>query len=192
MKTRSRFNADGFTLVEMIIIAAIISCVMVMAIIVMPNLVKQSRADASAALAIDTLRLARDRAIGDRRNMELTFTAPKHIQVVRDGINGESNTTIVDVYLDNDQKFLSFTGMIDTPDGFGLTNKPTAFGTTQGVIPTIMFTSEGTLVDTTGDTINGTLFFGAPNDTTSARAVTIFGPTALLRQYRWNGREWIE
>jgi len=26
----------------------------------------------------------------------------------------------------------------------------------------------------------------------SARAITIFGPTALIRAWRWNGRDWVE
>jgi prepilin-type N-terminal cleavage/methylation domain-containing protein len=188
----TRLNADGFSLIELLVVVGLITTLAVSAAMMMPNMVNQSRADSSASVALNNLRLARDRAISDRRNMELVFTAPKHIQVVRDGINGEANSTIIDVYLDSDLTFLSFTGMIDTPDGFGLTNKPIAFGPTVGVTPTLMFTSEGTLVDSTGDTINGTLFLGAPGDTSTARAVTIFGPTALLRQWRWNGKEWVE
>jgi hypothetical protein len=54
-----------------------------------------------------------------------------------------------------------------------------------------MFTSEGTLVDGNGDPINGTLFFGVTGDPTSGRAVTIFGPTALLHQWRWDGIQWV-
>ena len=33
---------------------------------------------------------------------------------------------------------------------------------------------------------------GIPGDPLSARAITIFGPTALIRAWRWNGREWVE
>ena len=188
----TRTNDYGFSLVELMVVVGLVGVLAVGATIMMPGLVNQSRADSSASVALNTLRLARDRAIGDRRNMELVFTAPKHIQVTRDGIAGEANATIIDAYLDSDLTFLSFTGMGDTPDGFGLTNKPIAFGSTAGVVPALMFTSEGTLVDATGDTINGTLFLGAPGDTSTARAVTIFGPTALLRQWKWNGKEWVE
>jgi prepilin-type N-terminal cleavage/methylation domain-containing protein len=188
----TRTNAYGFSLIELLVVMGLITTLAVGAAMMMPGLVNQSRADSSASVALNNLRLARDRAIGDRRNMELVFTAPKHIQVQRDGINGEANTIIIDTYLDSDLTFLSFTGMGDTPDAFGLTNKPVAFGPTAGVYPALMFTSEGTLVDGTGDTINGTLFLGAPGDTSTARAVTIFGPTALLRQWRWNGKEWVE
>jgi hypothetical protein len=124
--------------------------------------------------------------------MEIIFSTPKRIQVVRQEIGGGPNPTIVDVNLDGDQKFLHFPGTDDTPDEFGLTNKPIAFGTTEGSLPTIMFTSEGSLVDTSGDTLNGTLFIGVPGDSMTARAITIFGPTALLRAWRWDGKQWTE
>jgi Tfp pilus assembly protein FimT len=192
MKTQTRFNADGFSLVELIIISGMISVALTGAMVILPGFVNQSRADSSAAVALNTLRLARDRAIGDRRNMELIFTPPKTIDVVRKGISGEADQAILNVELENSQRFTHFSAMEDTRDEFGLTNVPIAFGTTEGTIPTIMFTSEGTLVDGSGDTINGTLFFGTPNDPSSARAVTIFGATALLRSWRWNGQEWTE
>ena len=61
-----------------------------------------------------------------------------------------------------------------------------------GVSPSRMFTSEGSFVNQQGDFLNGTLFLAIPGDPLSARAITIFGPTALIRSWRWNGREWVE
>ncbi len=55
-----------------------------------------------------------------------------------------------------------------------------------------MFTSEGTFVDQDGDALNGTMFLSIPSEPHSARAITIFGPTALIRAWRWNGRDWVE
>ena len=75
---------------------------------------------------------------------------------------------------------------------FGLTNVPLAFGTVIAPLPTIMFTSEGTLVDSSGDPVNGTVFLGTGIDKSSARAVTIFGTTALLRTWKWDGAKWAE
>jgi Tfp pilus assembly protein FimT len=187
-----RFADDGFSLLELIIIVAIAGVMMVAATLVMPGLVSQSRADSAAAVVLNTLRLARDRAIGERRNMEIVFVPPKQIQVVRQEVGGGSNLTVMDVSLEGEQKFLRFSPMGDTPDLFGLTNSPVAFGTTQGSLPTIMFTSEGSLVDGSGDTINGTLFFAMAGDATSARAVTIFGATGLLRSWRWDGKQWAD
>jgi prepilin-type N-terminal cleavage/methylation domain-containing protein len=194
----TRQNASGFTLVELIITVGIISVVMAGATVVMPGMLKQTRADASAGLTLDTLRLARDRAIGERRNLELHFILPNHIQIVRQEIPDPAavnpplvTTVITDVYLEGNQKFTTFTGMTDTPDLFGLKNIPIAFGASAGTA-TVMFTSEGTLVDVNGDPINGTVFIGTKGDNLSTRAITIFGPTALLHTWRWDGKKWAD
>jgi len=184
-------NQAGFTLLEMMIVVGILSVVLTSAVIVMPGAIRQSRADAACAMLLNTLKVARDRSIDERRNMELVFVPPNRVQVVREGVGGASNQTIVDVYLESGQQFKQF-GTTDTPSLFGLINSPIAFGPTQGTLPTIMFTSEGSFVDGSGDPINGTIFLGNPGDPLSARAITIFGPTALLRSFRWNGRAWEE
>jgi hypothetical protein len=77
--------------------------------------------------------------------------------------------------------------MGDTPDQFGGAGA-IAFGSS----PERLLTSEGTLVDSSGDVLNGTLFLAIPGDRTSARAITIFGATALFRTWRWDGRRWVE
>lgn len=196
MKSTTRSNAAGFSLAELLIIVGVISVVTVSATAVMPGMLKKSRADGSTAIVLNTLRLARDRAISERRNMDVIFVPPNRIQIVREEINlggtPPPNVTIMDVYLENDQKFLYFTGTGDTGDLFGLTNKPLAFGTVAGTIPPIMFTSEGTLTDSSGDPINGTVFLGSGSDTAAARAVTIFGVTALVRTWKWDGKKWAE
>ena len=82
-------------------------------------------------------------------------------------------------------EFRLFTGIPDTPDLFGNTSA-TAFGTAT----TVSFSSEGCFVNQNGDPINGSVFLGKLNQPLSARAVTIFGPTALIREWRWNGSQW--
>ena len=206
MKTSTRSNAAGFTLAELMIVVGVIGVTMVTATAVMPNMLRQSKADGSTAIVIDTFRLARDRAIGERRNMDVVFVSPNRIKIVREEIaynsvagtwssssTASSNPTVMDVYLEGGQRFMYFSAMTaDTPDLFGLTNKPLAFGAVAGPTPTIMFTSEGTLTDGSGDPINGTVFLGTGNDILSARAVTILGTTALVRAWKWDGRKWIE
>jgi hypothetical protein len=43
-----------------------------------------------------------------------------------------------------------------------------------------------------GDPINGTIFMAVPDEANTARAITFFGPTALLRVWRWDGSKWVE
>ena len=53
-----------------------------------------------------------------------------------------------------------------------------------------MFTSDGSLIDAAGDITNGSLFFGIPEQPLSARAVTVFGITGMLRTWTWGGAQW--
>jgi hypothetical protein len=55
-----------------------------------------------------------------------------------------------------------------------------------------MFTSDGTFANQSGDPINGSVFMSVPGDASSARAVAIFGPTAALRAWRWDGTKWTQ
>jgi Tfp pilus assembly protein FimT len=201
MKSTTRSNAAGFSLAELIIIVGVISVVMVTATAVMPGMLSQSRADGSTSIVVNTLRLARDRAIGERRNMDVVFVSPNRIQVMRQEISGVIpppipapaivRTTVMDVVLESDQRFLYFSPTGDTGDGFGLTNAPLAFASNV-TLPTVMFTSEGTLINTSGDPVNGTVFLATGADLTSARAVTVFGPTAMVRSWKWDGKKWVE
>lgn len=182
----------GFTLIETLVTMAILGITAAIAVMVAPAALTQSRADGALSQATNSLRLARDRALGERRNMELRFIPPDHIQIARAEIPTPPSTTVTytvvsDVYLENHLQFLQFPEMGDTPDQFGASG-PIAFGAS----PARLLTSEGTLVDSSGDVLNGTLFFGVPGDRQSARAVTVLGATALFRTWRWDGRRWKE
>ena len=75
--------------------------------------------------------------------------------------------------------------MPDTPDAFGNDTATTFAGAT-----TVAFTSEGEFVDEGGDPVNGSVFIGREAEPLTMRAVTIFGSTALIREWRWNGAQW--
>src|SRR6267142_7282954 len=79
MKTKTRSNAAGFTLAELMIVVGVISVTMVGATAVLPTVLRSSRSDGSAGIVGNTMRLARDRAIGERRNMDVIFVPPDRI-----------------------------------------------------------------------------------------------------------------
>jgi hypothetical protein len=53
-----------------------------------------------------------------------------------------------------------------------------------------MFTTDGTLIDSNGSPVNGTVFLSIANVPKSARAVTVLGATGRVRGYRWTGLAW--
>jgi prepilin-type N-terminal cleavage/methylation domain-containing protein len=189
--SRHLASAAGFSLIEMVVVVSIVGTLCAAAAIVMPGAITQNRADSGVTTMVNTLRLARDRAVGERRNVDVRFLSTNQIQIARANIPVPPSTVvtytvITDVYLEDGMKFIQYSGLGDTPDAFGASG-PVAFASSPR-----MFTSEGTFVDATGDVMNGTIFFGIPGQATSARAVTIFGPTALIRSWRFDGIKWTE
>jgi type II secretory pathway pseudopilin PulG len=175
------------------VVLALVGVLGATALMVTAGAWQRSRADSSLASVMSELRLAKDTAVSQRRDVEVQFVIPNQIRVLRHDIGAggaEVGTTLVhSVYLENQVEFRLTAGLPDTPDGFGQT-AATAFGTAT----TLLFRSEGMFTDGNPnlDPLNGTVFLGVANQTLSARAVTIFGPTALIRGYTWNGRQWVE
>lgn len=175
----------GFSLIEMLFVLAIIGTVSTIAIIVMPFARATAAADSSVAALSSVLRTAREQAISQRRNIRVTFTDPNQVVIERVEVPGPGTTVLNTITLDNLSAYRQFDGVPDTPDAFGNTTSAWFGGAT-----TIAFTSEGEFVDENGDPINGSVFIGREDEPLSARAVTVFGPTALVREWRWNGVIW--
>jgi prepilin-type N-terminal cleavage/methylation domain-containing protein len=175
----------GFSLVEVIVVVAILATVMTFSVGITMDAVNSAKADNATGALINAIEVARNQATSQRRDFQLIFTPPNKIEVFRLEIPS-GVTPIQTAYLEMGQSFTRFTPMGDTPDLFGHSGA-IAFGTT----PTIRFTSDGSLIDSTGDVLNGTVFVAIENRTASARAVTIFGATGLIRSWKWNGSAWV-
>jgi hypothetical protein len=70
---------------------------------------------------------------------------------------------------------------VDTPDGFGKSTRSRSARPTTS----IMFSSDGTLIDQAGNPLNGTVFLAVVNVAKSQRAVTVLGATGRVRGYKW-------
>jgi len=180
-------RADGYSLLELLVVVALIGVGVASTIMVGPAMMARGKADSASTALVAALKNARGRAIGERRNFQLVFTPPNRFQVFRVEIPSGATTQVNDIRLENGQQFHQFSGVADTPDAFGATGA-ISFGST----PAVLFTSEGTLVDSSGDVLNGTIFLGRPGDYESARAVTLFGVTGLVRTWTWTGDRWLE
>jgi prepilin-type N-terminal cleavage/methylation domain-containing protein len=180
----------GFSMIELMVVVGVIGVAAAMTVLIMPSALQAAKADGGLTRVVSALRTVREQAISQRRNIRVTFNAPNQVVVSREEVPVPPataiTTTVIDtVLLEDGVSFRLFDGLPDTPDAFGNATVASFGGATF-----VRFTSEGAFVDQNGDPANGTVFLGRYTDPMSARAVTIFGPTALIRQWRWNGRQW--
>lgn len=181
---RSTRRDQGFTFVEVLLVLALAGTVVAIGVGFFGQASTNVQGDANLRTLYWQLKLARETAINERRAVELQLVPPQTIRLVRR--EWPSGTTLLfTAVLENNTRFLLFDGQPDTPDGFGRPG-PIAFGTPGAV----MFTADGMFTDAAGNPVNGSIFLGQPGKTMTSRALTIFGPTATLRTYRWNGSEW--
>ena len=197
----------GFSLIEMLMVIAVMATVGAMAAMVSPSFLRHQKAEAGVQQALEVIRTARETAISKRRNVRLDFSGTNVIRIVQENIcspipcsdaasaafllTAAGTTVLRTVELESKMTFLRPVST-DTPDKFA-TGPPTQTAAIAfGPLTTRSFTSQGTLVDSNGDILNGTLFLAIPNETSSARAITVFGTTALLRYWRWDGTKWVD
>lgn len=141
--------------------------------------------DGGMRTVLAQLNFARELSISQRRNMQLQFVGVNGLRVIR--LEVPSGTTMLSSSVFEGRVEFSLTpGVPDTPDAFGNT-QAVDFG---GAL-SIMFTSDGTLIDQAGRPVNGTIFLTVRGASTrSVRAITILGATGRVRAFRWNGAGW--
>lgn len=163
----------------------LVMVVLAIAIGFYPPAVATIQGDADMRILHWQLKLARETAINQRRRVRLNFVMPNQVQVIRQDIPA-GTTLISSAVLEHNTRFMLFAGQPDTPDGFG---RPSAVAFSGGV-PVVEFTADGMLTDILGNPVNGSIFLGQAGRPLTSRAITVFGPTATIRTYRWNGTQW--
>jgi prepilin-type N-terminal cleavage/methylation domain-containing protein len=185
---RSQLRNDrGFSLIESLVVITLIGVTTAISVMLLPGAIGTAKGDSSLQHIVSMLRTAREQAISQRRTIRVAFNAPNEVVVSRVEQPGPAVTQLSRVVLEQGFQFLVFAGQPDTPDVFGR-----AAAVDFGGAASLQFTSEGTFVDQNGDEVNGSIFIGRTGDPLSSRAVTIFGPTALIRDWNWRGSAWVD
>lgn len=198
-------NERGFTLLETLIVMGVMFILAGITIFKSFGSMQSYQANAAMDIVRSQLRVARQLAISQRRDVQITFntsaTAPSiSYQVLAGTYTGstEANKTTVTMPLPTKIQFTSESGESDTPMAFGTCGGTFAVciaGVSGG--PAIMeFNSQGQFTDSTKvNTLNGTIFLGFPSQPATARAVTIMGGTGRVRSYSYVGAgtyQWTE
>ena len=196
---RSGHEERGFTLIESMIVIALILVVTAMAIMQMSGPLQNARSDAAMRQVVDQLRQGREYAITNRRYVQFIFIPPApvaQIQIIlRNDLTPGAGPIQAQqpIPIQFPMTFAVFGAMADTPDGYGNAAAIEFAGVNGGPPAGMLFQSDGQLVNAaTLLPINGTIFLGAPANQSSARAITVMGTTGRIRGWRGNGLNWIQ
>lgn len=170
----------GFSLLETVATISITAIIGSMATASLVSARRAYQGDGAMRVVMAQLNTAREMAITQRHNMEVQFVGGNWVRIVRHENAPGVTTVLSNMALEGGAQFALTTGVPDTPDGFGASS-PIAFG----AAPIVMFTTDGTLIDSGGTPINGTVFLSIQNQPESARAVTVLGSTGRVRGYKW-------
>jgi len=177
-------------LVDLLVSVGIIVIVFGMAFEAYQNALPSMRADGAMELLESRLRQAREVAIDQRRYVQVTFQGTSEFVATIVGLNGGANTQLYDYFLSNHMTYQLFSGIGDTPDGYG-DSAAVTYNCPGSTLPcTITFNSDGSVQDGQSGSNNGSIFIGINGQTPTARALTILSATGKMKAWRYTGIAW--
>ncbi len=197
--TRQSAREDGFTLVEMMVVTALVGILTGVAVVQVTATRNMVKGDSAMRTVLANMNQAQMMAIQQRRYVRVQFDTTVHrISIVREETTG-TTTTLGTAMFESGAQLTLTSGLPDTPDAFGNTAATSFYNPVNGTFASLVnttqvvkFAPDGTLVDWNGNLTNGTVFTAIPNQGPSARAVTVLGSTGRIRGYRWDGAHWVK
>jgi len=192
MRRYSNPSQQGFSLLEILVAVAIISVVLVMAMLNYGSILPNYKANSAMDQVLSQMRSARERAISHRREVQLQFIGTNQLQMSELWTLG---TPPVErpVSFEGGAQFIVFSSVPDLPAPYNFGNSaPIYFGGLSGGPPIMKFSTTGAFIDGGNSLVNGTVFLGIPGKPSTARAISILGATGRVREYHWDGTQWQE
>jgi type II secretory pathway pseudopilin PulG len=199
-------RARGFSLLEMMIVICVLMIVGGIGFMALQPALKDAKVNQAFESAMMPLRVARQRAIAERKQYivcygiaapagAVTPIAPtaQSIQTFRwdAGTALSAATQITAVTLPIDIQFQALPGLPNAPatvpDGFGI--GATAIDFDQGVAGggiknQVLFMPDGSAHDVNGNLNSGIVYVARNGDLYSSRAITLYGATGRIRGWR--------
>ena len=203
MQSERASQHRGFSMIELMVVVALIMIVTAMAIVAYLPILQDARFDTAMREMIEQMRQAREYAIANRRYVQLTFpvvatgggTQYRVVLTERNDLTtgGGVPAVLSTVPIQFPAQYLVTAGSPDTPDGYGNSGPIVFEGVNGGPVGGMLFQSDGELVDgATFQPINGTVFLGYPAKVTAARGITVLGGTGRIRGWKFNGTTWVQ
>jgi prepilin-type N-terminal cleavage/methylation domain-containing protein len=179
----------GFSLIEMMVVVAIILVVLAFSIVAIQPSLKQGNVTEAYNQTLMALRQARDLSVAQRQIYFVTLSntaVPNSITITQ----GSTGTLMNTYYLPSNVSFdveggipTSQTTFPMTPDSFGIGATPIDFdqGVAGGAKNVIYFYPDGSAQDVNGNVNNGVVYLAMPGFINTSRAITLWGATGRLR-----------
>jgi len=180
----------GFSLIEGVVVVAVVFIVGAMTVLGFGTVLRNAKANSAMSQLVSQLRTARERAIAHRCEVQVQFVATNQITISEIWTAGTPPPPAT-VSFEGGATFQVFNGVPDTPMAFG-NSSPVYFAGLSGGPPVMKFTSTGAFIDAGNTFVDGTVFLGITGNPSTARAVTILGSTGRVRLYHWDGAQWQE
>jgi Tfp pilus assembly protein FimT len=207
--TTAEYGSRGFSLLEMMIVICVMMIVGAITFMALQPALKDARVNTAFENTMMPLRVARQRAISERKQYIVCFgiAAPagaltpmgaptaQSVQIFRwdAGTALSAATQVTAITLPIDINFQIVPGVPNgpttVPDGFG--NATVAIDFDQAVAGPItnqvMFMPDGSAHDVNGNLNSGIVYVSRNGDLYSSRAVTLYGATGRIRGWRLLG-----
>ena len=190
MRKKLERKQEGFSAIETLVVIAIISVVLAMALIKWMTILPNAKANSAMDQLLYRLRSAREQAIAHRHAVQVQFVGSNQLTVSEIWLVGTPPPAVTYTF-EGGAQYMLMPGVPDTPMGFG-NSAAVYFENLSGGPPVMEFSTTGAFIDGGNTFVNGTVFLGMPGVTQSARAVTVLGATGRVREYHYDGNQWQE
>jgi prepilin-type N-terminal cleavage/methylation domain-containing protein len=182
----------GFSLIEMMIVVALIMIVLAFSIMTIQPSLRQNDVTEGYNQTLMAFRQARDISVAQRQIYFVTLNSavqPNSITITQ----GSTGTVTATYFLPTDVGFFAYPGLPAspvaypmTPDGFGIGTTAIDFdqGVAGGVKNVVYFYPDGSAEDAIGNINNGVVYLALLGNTgyvSTSRAITLWGATGRLR-----------